>query len=424
MAIYLTFAGKDAAQAQDIRALLEGNAFVVGSVAGEARQGEFPPGVVQFLMQAQSVVVLVSAAADQDAWLQREVLFARNNARPIVPIVLEEPPADGFLARILDLPRAIDARAGLQQHSKAKLVEILRARAVAGKAAVMLNIKGGVGKTVLAANVFASAHLLQHLSIALIDLDPQHNLSQLFLPPEERHRLRTDFQTIYSVLMEDGPAAIPVDNFARVPVALNRSRGPQKARFDLVVGDERLFEFTLGARTPDEEAAAFRRFTTFMTLLRSRYDLIVIDSNPCATFLTRIAITACDHVIAPVRPEKYSLTGLNMLEYITREIRGRTLRPNEFSVLLNGLGDAPRTRSNLDVDQATRAEIETAPFFGSALLREAIPLTKSLRGTPVDKYAINPVMGTAIMRNFTPRGIKESLSGAAAEILKRIKAEG
>jgi chromosome partitioning protein len=199
---------------------------------------------------------------------------------------------------------------------------------------------------------------------------------------------------------------------------LNRSKGLGKQRFDLVVGDERLFEFTLDGRTERERADALSRFHDLMSLLRSRYDLVVIDVNPCATFLTRCAVTAADHIVAPVRPEKYSLTGLNMLEQVTREIRGRALKPSEFSVLLNGVGDRPRTRAGFDVDQSTRDEIASAPFFGSTLLGDAIPYTTNLRTTPIDRYAANPINLTA-MRLITQRSLKEALAGAAAQIMRR-----
>jgi chromosome partitioning protein len=255
--------------------------------------------------------------------------------------------------------------------------------------------------------------------VCFVDLDPQNNLSQYFLPPEERNRLRAENQTLYSVFVARGPMSLPRDAFLRLPVPLNRQRlGQAKAKLDLVVGDERLFEYTLDGRSEREKADAFTRFHALIAALRERYEAVVIDVNPCATFLTRCAISAADHIVAPVRPEKYSLTGLNMLEQVCRMIRGRTLRPAEFSVLLNGVGDRPRTRAGLDVDQVTREEISSAPFFGSTLISPSIPYTVLLRGTPADKYAVNPINVTAVMR-LAQRGLKEALTQAAGEILRR-----
>jgi hypothetical protein len=109
-----------------------------------------------------------------------------------------------------------------------------------------------------------------------------------------------------------------------------------------------------------------------------------------------------------------------MLERVTREIRERPLRPQEFSVLLNGVGD--RVRSRLaDVDAITRNEIAAAPFFGSALISTAIPYSGLLRATPDERYAFNPINATAIMR-LAQRSLKEALTTAAAEILRRAAA--
>jgi cellulose biosynthesis protein BcsQ len=131
-----------------------------------------------------------------------------------------------------------------------------------------------------------------------------------------------------------------------------------------------------------------------------------------------LAITCADHIIAPVRPEKYSLTGLNMLEQVVREVRGRSLRPAEFSVLLNGVNDRTRSGETGDADALTRAEIHNAPFFTSALLPIEIPYSAVLRSTPMERFAANPINVTAMMR-VGGRPAKEALAQAAAAILRR-----
>src|SRR5690606_32123151 len=188
--------------------------------------------------------------------------------------------------------------------------------------------------------------------------------------------------------------------------------------FELVAGDERLFEFTLDTRPDRDKAEAFTRFRALVAALRARSDAVIIDSNPCATFLTRLAITTADHIVAPVRPEKYSLTGLNMLEQVVREVRGRPLRPAEFSVLLNGVNDRTRSGETGDGDAITRAQIAEAPFFSSALLAEAVPYSAALKSVPTDRFAANPINVTAMMR-VGGRPAKEALTRAAAAILRR-----
>lgn len=408
IAAYLTYGAEDSAAARDIARELEAHALPATLTAVDRAQG---------ILDARCVVAVLSPAAEADENVRRDVAFALANGRPIVPVLLKDLTGDS-LRPAFDMQTRVDARGGFSNPVFAKIIEHVRAFADAGRVIAMLNIKGGVGKTVLAANVFAAAHLELGKSVCFVDLDPQHNLSQFFLPPEERNRVRADAMTVYSVMIAKGPLSAPREGFQRMPVQLNRARGMGKQRFDLVVGDERLFEFTLDGRSERERADALSRFHDLIQLLRSRYDIVVIDANPCATFLTRCAVTAADHIVAPVRPEKYSLTGLNMLEQVTRDIRQRPLKSSEFTVLLNGVADRPRTRNGFDVDQATREEIQAAPFFGAALIEPAIPYTVHLRTTPIDRYVVNPISLTA-MKQFAQRMLKESLTAASIDIVKR-----
>ena len=65
---------------------------------------------------------------------------------------------------------------------------------VAKPTMVYLTMKGGVGKTTLAANVTRAIADREKKKIFLIDADSQCNLSQLFIPPEE---LDIDFRSQY-----------------------------------------------------------------------------------------------------------------------------------------------------------------------------------------------------------------------------------
>jgi chromosome partitioning protein len=310
-------------------------------------------------------------------------------------------------------------RRGARSEVLSQIVDRARSANGRGRVIAMLNIKGGVGKTVLAANLFAAAHLADKRSVSFIDLDPQHNLTQYFLSPSERNRIRDRNHTIYGILNPRGEASIPRNDIGGVAIPLNRARrGARHPNFELITGDERLFEFTLDTRSDRDKAEAFTRFRALITALRARSDAVVIDSNPCATFLTRLAITTADHIVAPVRPEKYSLTGLNMLEHVVREVRGRPLHASEFSVLLNGVNDRTRSGETGDADAATRKEISSAPFFGAALLGDEIPYSATLKSAPSDRFAANPINVTAMMR-VGGRPAKEALTRAAAAILKR-----
>jgi chromosome partitioning protein len=417
IAAYLAFEPADEEAARQIAAELERYEWTVARSSPELRQSDRLAALVQTVGEAAVVVVLASNAAQDSTWMQREVAAALNNGRPMIVVITGPLAPDSWITATLDTATAIDLTRGARSEALSQISDRARTASGRGRVIAMLNIKGGVGKTVLAANLFAAAHLADKRSVSFIDLDPQHNLTQYFLSPGERHRIRDRNHTIYNVLNPRGDSSLSRNDFGAISVPLNRARGKQP-NFELVAGDERLFEFTLDTRSDRDKAEAFTRFRALIASLRARSDAVVIDSNPCATFLTRLAITCADHIVAPVRPEKYSLTGLNMLEHVVREVRGRALRPGEFSVLLNGVNDRTRSSETGDADSLTRNEIAAAPFFGSALLQDEVPYSAVLRSAPSERIAANPINVTAMMR-VGGRPAKESLARAAAAILRR-----
>ncbi|HVY85231.1 MAG TPA: AAA family ATPase [Caulobacterales bacterium] len=408
-AIHLAFEADAASFAETIAPALEREGWSPRRASAEHRSPDQSSALAQAISETRVVLALISPASAASEAMRREIEAAWNNGKPVIPVIVGDVAPDAPIMSGLSAER-IDLRV----EPLSRVLEAVRAELAGGVVIAMLNIKGGVGKTILAANLFAAAHLIDGRSVSFIDLDPQHNLTQYFLPAGERNQLRANGATIYAALGDDGSLQGVVER----ATPLNRARRRAQTRFDLVSGDERLFEYTLDTRSEADKAQAFARFRELVAQLRRRSDAVVIDANPCATFLTRLAITAADHIVAPVRPETYSLTGLNMLEHVVRAVRGRPLRPSEFSVLLNGVNDRTRTDGNGDPDALTLAEISQAPFFGSALLEEAVPYSGALRATPTDRYAPNPINVTAIMR-VGGRQVKESLARAAAAILRR-----
>jgi cellulose biosynthesis protein BcsQ len=414
---FVICAPEDAEAGATVRGWLEADGVTVLAGGPPGEGGGMAHATLQAVGAARAVVVLLSEHAEASDLVGKELLYALNNGRALVPVQTGALSDSGWMRFLTEGPDRIDARPALRETVRAAVLAAVERASAAGPVIAMLNIKGGVGKTVLTANLFAAAHMLDRRSIAYIDLDPQHNLTQYFLSQAERHRRREANQTLYSVFAARGAASIAKEDFAALPAPLNRHKNERGPKLDLILGDERLFEFTLDMAGPRDKEEAFARFHALVAGLRKNYDAVVIDTNPCATFLTRCAITAADHIVAPVRPDKYSLSGLNLLEQVTRLIRQRPVTPDEFTVILNAVGERPRLAGG-DIDHITREEIAGAPFFGQALLPIAVPFSTMLRAPLADKYAANPINTTAIMR-FSQRALKETLTAAAAAILTR-----
>ena len=88
-------------------------------------------------------------------------------------------------------------------------------------------------------------------------------------------------------------------------------------------------------------------FRKMIDYYRSHYDLIVFDTNPNATFLTRCALEAADRVLAPMHPDVYSLRGVRLLNQVMQEQVSADKRPY-LSVLFNTVGRSEQ--SNFEAD--------------------------------------------------------------------------
>jgi len=85
------------------------------------------------------------------------------------------------------------------------------------------------------------------------------------------------------------------------------------------------------------------RFRSFVEKAKQSYDLVVLDCNPSSSFLTRTAIEVATHLLMPVRPDKYSTLGVEMLAQYIHELPNLVTVPDPI-ILINDL------QSNAEAD--------------------------------------------------------------------------
>ena len=180
----------------------------------------------------------------------------------------------------------------------------------------VFNNKGGVGKTSL---VYHLAWMYANLdyNVVVADLDPQANLTSMFLEDEELEQLwaedRTD-GTIYSSLR---PLLGGTGDVAR-PLVAQPSSGIALVPGDMLLSNA---EDELGSNWPDcldAKPRAFRVLSAIWRVLRmaadeSGADLVLLDVGPNIGALNRAALVAADYVVVPLAPDLYSLQGLRNL---------------------------------------------------------------------------------------------------------------
>jgi cellulose biosynthesis protein BcsQ len=191
------------------------------------------------------------------------------------------------------------------------------------KTIAFFNNKGGVGKTSLVYHL-AWMYADRGIRTLAIDLDPQANLSAMFLD-EER----------LAELWENGAAATMYDSL--VPL-MNRTGDilPPEVEhitegLGLVCGNLALsrFEDLLSENWPkclDGQEAAFRVITAFHRIIEQAAqamdaELVLIDVGPNLGAINRSALIAAEQVVLPLAPDLFSLQGLRNLGPTLREWR-------------------------------------------------------------------------------------------------------
>lgn len=184
------------------------------------------------------------------------------------------------------------------------------------KTIAFFNNKGGVGKTTLVYHVAWMCHELGHRVLAA-DLDPQANLSAMFVKEDSQETLWPDEGKNQSILASVSPILEGLGDIADPPLYRVREN------LHLIPGDLGLTQFEdklshswPGCLGPDK--AAFRVQTAFYRIIQMAgesvgAEIVLMDVGPNLGSINRSALIASDHVVMPLAPGLFSLQGLRNL---------------------------------------------------------------------------------------------------------------
>jgi chromosome partitioning protein len=172
-----------------------------------------------------------------------------------------------------------------------------------GAAIVALaNLKGGVGKTTLAANL--GAILAREKRVLLVDLDYQGSLTSLCLPPEQIQEIRRRGEFGDRVLQSP---AVDLDEFLRCCHVV-----PDRPGLRLVAADEALADVENRAMAqwllhPEcgDVRHILRAYLHAPEVIQD-YDYVLLDCPPRLTTACINAFAAADFVLIPVIPDQTS----------------------------------------------------------------------------------------------------------------------
>jgi chromosome partitioning protein len=277
-----------------------------------------------------------------------------------------------------------------------------------------MNMKGGVGKTTLAANLGKEMGELKSSPVLLVDMDPQCNLTQVFFDSERLDGIHSE-RSVLATFKAPSKYGDPHVADLRVTV----SELGATPRVDLLPGSFETLKFGVmqGGMRPD---AMMQNFEKFIDRCKSEYPIIILDTNPSSTFTTLCSLAVADMLVAPVTLDVFSLRGIDLIRDVMSQRYSWLKEPDRLKVLLNRV---PRTS---DEDKLKKLETqeekirEMFPMLSPSIMVDRIHETSLLRTS-------QPGQGFAVLRGdwrfFTRRAVRDlkaDLTNAATDLLATI----
>lgn len=236
------------------------------------------------------------------------------------------------------------------------------------KTIVFFNNKGGVGKTTLVYHFTYMLAELGYRSLA-IDLDPQANLTSMFLSDDRLQEIYDDENSRPTILESIKPLNKGISDIQPAHIEIISEK------IGLIAGDLELslFEDKLSSswgNCLNRDEAAFRIVSSFYRLIaeanqRFNADFNIIDIGPNFGAINRATLIAADYVIVPMAADLFSLQGLKNLgnrlenwhtEWIDRSARNPepslrlpngTMKPIGYVVMQHGIKESRPVKSYL-----------------------------------------------------------------------------
>ncbi len=191
------------------------------------------------------------------------------------------------------------------------------------KTVSIINYKGGVGKTTIAANLIAELAWRNNKVLA-IDLDPQSSLTFSFITVD---RWRRDYESEHTIKkwydeFIDESSTVALSSLIIKPDTIN---GIVKGQVDLICSHLNLINVDLELATRLGGASQRQVRNNFIKvhsrlkdgiseLNQEEYDYIIIDCPPNFNIVTKNAIVCSDSYLVPAKPDYLSTMGIEQLQ--------------------------------------------------------------------------------------------------------------
>lgn len=163
------------------------------------------------------------------------------------------------------------------------------------KTTVVMNLKGGVGKTTTVINLAYLLATAWNERVLVIDADSQCNLTEFFGADPEEGNL--------AEVLRGGSADLAILDIV----------GTEYPHLNILPGDDSLMDLDLSKVAGKQvHVDVLRRLVDELTV-RDTYDYVLIDCPPAFNAACAAALMAADDVIIPIKLDAFSLRGMGNL---------------------------------------------------------------------------------------------------------------
>ena len=214
------------------------------------------------------------------------------------------------------------------------------------------NLKGGVGKTTLAANLAADWAVAEGKRVLLIDVDFQGSLSTMVFSAAGL----TAVSSRVEIILMGKTQIQSLENVATC-VSLNLPSLPNTwiipAYYSLSARENELLVHWL-LRTSAEDVRY--RLAKFLLddRIRERIDVVILDTPPRLTAATINALCASTHLIVPTKYDRLSAEAVGPFLYAVRKLKTHINPGLEFSGVV---GTMTRQQGRLSVDEESALKL-------------------------------------------------------------------
>lgn len=290
-----------------------------------------------------------------------------------------------------------------------------------GKVISFMNMKGGVCKTTLCANIANTLAVSFKKKVLVIDMDPQFNATQYILGITQENymeyykKVRKEEKTIYHLFKDSKSNEKVYDEPEAVKSLFNSNNIEEsylhndyiiniKENFDMIIGDIDLIELQI-----IQKDGVSKRLTNYINFnnLRDKYDYILIDCPPTYSFFFIGSYLASDTYIIPLKPDYVSSLGLSLLERAINSIENRNVEIKSSGVVYTLID----TRNKLH--EPVIEDIEKTIGSENVFKERIKYFTDVPRGLEDKKF----------MLDITNNGINKSIKKITEEFISRMERE-